>query len=132
MHLVVVQNIINQVCSHASVIQTFLTPRCHCRRLFSLTNTSPPSGKPSTSLAKQSRSPPIEIQPCESHLPDIDACIGYILNAFLTNEPNVGPACCKAITEISQDCFNGLIPPFISQFFGPFIKELCSVPPCHA
>ncbi|XWS18903.1 hypothetical protein CRYUN_Cryun32bG0084700 [Craigia yunnanensis] len=96
-----------------------------------LTNTSPPSAKPSTSLAKQSKSVPTEIQPCESHLQDIDACIGDILNAFLTNKPNVGSACCKAISEIRQNCVDGLIPPFISQFFGPYIKELCSVPPRH-
>ncbi|XVF25096.1 hypothetical protein REPUB_Repub13aG0184500 [Reevesia pubescens] len=37
--------------------------------------------------------------------------------------------CCKAITEISQDCFDGLIPPFISHFFGPYMKELCSAIP---
>ncbi|XWS20183.1 hypothetical protein CRYUN_Cryun31cG0078100 [Craigia yunnanensis] len=84
--------------------------------------------QPSTSLAKQSR-PPIEIQPCESHLHGIEACIGDNLNVFLTNKPNAGPACCKAITEISQDCFNGLIQPFISDFFGPYMKELRSPPP---
>ncbi|XP_022714537.1 uncharacterized protein LOC111274168, partial [Durio zibethinus] len=88
---------------------------------FSLTDTSPPSAKPSTSLAKQSRAPPIEIQPCESHFQDIDACIGDILNVFLTNKLMVGPSCCKAITEINQDCLDGLIPPFITAFFGPYL-----------
>lgn len=94
---------------------------------------SPYSPKPSASINSQTRSPPppVVVETCETHLQDIDACIGGILSAFLTSKMSFGfgPACCKAIAEISQDCLDVLIPvPFISQFIGPYIKELCSVP----
>lgn len=94
---------------------------------FPLTNGSPPFAMLSTYSAE-----PSEIQSCESQLQSVEACFQDLVNVFLTNELNVGPACCKTITAIKQGCLDSLFPPFVVDLFGLYIKELCSAAPSLA
>ncbi|KAL1099099.1 hypothetical protein V6Z11_D05G141300, partial [Gossypium hirsutum] len=94
---------------------------------FPLTNGSPPFAMLSTYSAE-----PTEIQSCESQLQSVEACFQDLVNVFLTNELNVGPACCKSITAIKQGCLDSLFPPFVVDLFGLYIKELCSAAPSLA
>ncbi|KAE8688552.1 Detected protein of unknown function [Hibiscus syriacus] len=71
---------------------------------FPLTNGSPPVAMPSTHAAESN-----ELVSCESQLYYIEACFQDIVNVFLTNKLEIGPACCKSVTAITQ-AFNKFAP----------------------
>ncbi|GAV74867.1 Prolamin_like domain-containing protein, partial [Cephalotus follicularis] len=67
-----------------------------------------------------------KVTKCWSHLQDVEACTQEILSSFWSLNFSLGPACCKAISELDKDCFDNMFSQFNSPFFGPLLKEHCS------
>ncbi|KAI3843348.1 hypothetical protein MKX03_030449 [Papaver bracteatum] len=73
-----------------------------------------------------------EIGKCWSTLADIKGCKTEILNFLYTFQLRLGPACCKAITELSETCF----PAVFSSVWGwgrgiPFNPSYPNVVKCY-
>ncbi|XP_058106274.1 egg cell-secreted protein 1.1-like [Magnolia sinica] len=82
--------------------------------------------------------PDPQIEKCWSSLLDIPGCALEIFSAFLNHQINVGPACCKAITDIGENCWPkmlGFLPfnplPY-NPLVPPMIKSYCSSKLGHA
>ncbi|KAG4133568.1 hypothetical protein ERO13_D08G101100v2 [Gossypium hirsutum] len=70
---------------------------------------------------------PGEAQKCWSALSSSQGCILQISTSFFYGQIGViGPACCQAITHISDDCWLKMFP--FNPFFPPFLRISCSSP----
>ncbi|KAH7574341.1 hypothetical protein ACOSP7_008444 [Xanthoceras sorbifolium] len=67
-----------------------------------------------------------EITECWSSLADIEGCVSEIYKSLLESGyiGGIGPACCKAITEIDDKCWPKIFP--FNPFFPPLLKSTCS------
>ncbi|KAK0572861.1 hypothetical protein LWI29_038240 [Acer saccharum] len=67
-----------------------------------------------------------EIIECWSSLADIEGCVSEIYQSILDTGliGKIGPACCKAVTEINDKCWPKIFP--FNPFFPPLLKSTCS------
>ncbi|XVE98426.1 hypothetical protein REPUB_Repub03eG0105400 [Reevesia pubescens] len=68
---------------------------------------------------------PLEIQECWSGLAEIQGCISEIFQSLFSGQfGSIGPNCCKAFTQIKQDCWPKMFP--FQPSFPPFLKNFCA------
>ncbi|KAL0673517.1 hypothetical protein Bca4012_001498 [Brassica carinata] len=68
---------------------------------------------------------PIDITKCWSSLTSIQGCVMEIYKSVVTGKfENVGPACCKAFTDVDAKCWPTMFP--LNPLFPPLIKDGCS------
>ncbi|CAF2121748.1 hypothetical protein BRARA_C01380 [Brassica rapa] len=68
---------------------------------------------------------PIDITKCWSSLTSIQGCVTEIYKSVVTGKfENVGPACCKAFTDVDAKCWPTMFP--LNPLFPPLIKDGCS------
>ncbi|KAI9192344.1 hypothetical protein LWI28_021457 [Acer negundo] len=68
-----------------------------------------------------------EIIECWSSLADIEGCVSEIYQSILDTGliGKIGPACCKAVTEINDKCWPKIFP--FNPFLPPLLKSTCSM-----
>ncbi|KAF8393887.1 hypothetical protein HHK36_020085 [Tetracentron sinense] len=71
---------------------------------------------------------PPELEPgimqCWSSLTSIEGCVMEIFQSVLTLKIGmIGPACCKAITEVNEKCWPKILP--FNPSFPPMLKDYC-------
>ncbi|KAL4303708.1 hypothetical protein GQ457_10G003560 [Hibiscus cannabinus] len=70
---------------------------------------------------------PGEVQKCWSSLTSIQGCVSEISTSFLYGKTGViGPACCHAITQISDNCWVKMFP--FNPILPRFLRKSCSTP----
>ncbi|KAK8654976.1 hypothetical protein V6N13_107569 [Hibiscus sabdariffa] len=70
---------------------------------------------------------PGEVQKCWSSLTSIQGCVSEISTPFFQGKTGgITPACCQAITKISDNCWHKMFP--LNPLFPPFLKTSCSTP----
>ncbi|KAJ0261690.1 Egg cell-secreted-like protein [Hirschfeldia incana] len=68
---------------------------------------------------------PIDITKCWSSLTSIQGCVIEIYKSAVTGKfENVGPACCKAFTDVDAKCWPKMFP--LNPLFPPLHKDGCS------
>ncbi|KAF8116838.1 hypothetical protein N665_0014s0099 [Sinapis alba] len=68
---------------------------------------------------------PIDITKCWSSLTSIQGCVTKIYKSTVTGKfENVGPACCKAFTDVDAQCWPKMFP--LNPLFPPLLKDGCS------
>ncbi|KAK9144433.1 hypothetical protein Sjap_004336 [Stephania japonica] len=82
-----------------------------------------------------------EIQKCWSVLANVQGCAQEIFKSFVTRKMCLGPACCKAISELSENClpkvfawgpFNTLFLPLVQAYCASIGGGALAPPPDHA
>ncbi|XP_077242347.1 uncharacterized protein LOC143882828 [Tasmannia lanceolata] len=66
-----------------------------------------------------------QIQACWASLYTIEGCVQEIFFSFISQQLKLGPACCKAINEIGENCWPKMFLPF-NPLIPPFIEDLCA------
>ncbi|KAF8079591.1 hypothetical protein N665_1015s0002 [Sinapis alba] len=68
---------------------------------------------------------PVDIRKCWSSLTSIQGCVVEINKSAVTGKfENVGPACCKAFTDVDAKCWPKMFP--LNPLFPPLLKDGCS------
>lgn len=72
--------------------------------------------------------PPPNVQKCRSSFESLHQCFKQISapSFWWFRHPQVSPACCNAIQEISDDCADTVYGHFHNPFFALFLKAHCS------
>ncbi|KAF9606714.1 hypothetical protein IFM89_028090 [Coptis chinensis] len=66
-----------------------------------------------------------DIQQCLSSLQNVNGCLAEIFASFTSGRAGqLGPACCKAITDINTSCWPKLFP--FNPFFPPLLIGNCA------
>ncbi|OVA19191.1 Prolamin-like domain [Macleaya cordata] len=62
---------------------------------------------------------------CLSSLRSVEGCIGEVIGSLISFQFRLpGRACCKAVTEISENCWSKLLP--LNPFMNPLLKGYCA------
>ncbi|KAK8655233.1 hypothetical protein V6N13_107821 [Hibiscus sabdariffa] len=70
---------------------------------------------------------PGEVQKCWSSLTSIQGCVLEISTSFFQGKTGgISPACCQAITQISDNCWHKMFP--LNPLFPPVLRKSCSTP----
>ncbi|CAH8389394.1 unnamed protein product [Eruca vesicaria subsp. sativa] len=68
---------------------------------------------------------PVDITKCWSSLISIQGCVIEIYKSVVTGKfENVGPACCKAFTDVDAKCWPKMFP--LNPLSPPLVKNSCS------
>ncbi|KAF5197897.1 egg cell-secreted-like protein [Thalictrum thalictroides] len=66
-----------------------------------------------------------DVQQCWSSFRNVNGCLVEVYDSFISGKVvAIGPACCKAITEINADCWPKIFP--FSSDFPPLLKAYCN------
>ncbi|CAN8248237.1 unnamed protein product [Cochlearia groenlandica] len=88
-----------------------------------------------TSQSLSIPSSPVDLQKCWSSLFSVEGCVVEIYKSVVTGKfENVGPACCKAFSEVDAKCWPKMFP--LYPLFPRLLKDGCSrisgaAPPTH-
>ncbi|XP_017982564.1 PREDICTED: uncharacterized protein LOC18588861 [Theobroma cacao] len=92
---------------------------------------TPPAGTLLNDISKLSATELLPVQPgnevaeCWSSLTNSNGCLLQIFKSLPSGQIGaIGPACCKAITEIKDNCWPKLFP--FNPFFPPLLKNFCA------
>ncbi|KAI9191409.1 hypothetical protein LWI28_008155 [Acer negundo] len=87
-----------------------------------------PSPNAVTKISLPGLLPPVittEIAECWSSLENVQGCASEINKSLASGKiSGIGPACCKAVTEISDKCWPKMFP--FNPFFPPLLKITCA------
>ncbi|KAL5783411.1 hypothetical protein ACOSP7_008440 [Xanthoceras sorbifolium] len=68
-----------------------------------------------------------ELQKCWAAITSAPGCIMEIYGSLLSGQiVSVGPVCCAAITQVSENCWPMMFP--ANPFFPPLLKNFCAAP----
>ncbi|KAH7574351.1 hypothetical protein JRO89_XS03G0285400 [Xanthoceras sorbifolium] len=85
-------------------------------------------GNAASRMALPGLLPPVnatEYAECWSSLANVKGCIAEINKSVSSGEVSgIGPACCKAVTEIKDKCWPKIFP--FNPFFPPLLKSTCA------
>ncbi|XP_050229890.1 uncharacterized protein LOC126678994 [Mercurialis annua] len=96
----------------------------HHRRLtVPIPMDGPPQPSPPGPGDKPSPSP---ILKCLKEVHIERGCYRQILDSFITHKLNLGPDCCKVVSEIDDDCVGTVFGRFNNYFFAKLLKKHCS------
>ncbi|PIA33095.1 hypothetical protein AQUCO_04200095v1 [Aquilegia coerulea] len=66
-----------------------------------------------------------EVQQCWSSFRNVNGCVLEVYGSFINGKVGaLGPACCKAITEIDTNCWPKMFP--FNPYFPPLLKAYCA------
>lgn len=78
----------------------------------------PPSSPPPTYEERVKR--------CWSTLGDVNSCVAEIVSGLFNWRVGVGPSCCRAISNLEENCYRDSMPSNFREFFYPtWLKEYC-------
>ncbi|PIA33091.1 hypothetical protein AQUCO_04200092v1 [Aquilegia coerulea] len=67
-----------------------------------------------------------EVQQCWSSFRNVNGCLWEVYGSFINGKVGaLGPACCKAITEINTNCWPKMFP--FNPYFPPLLKAYCAM-----
>ncbi|PIA33094.1 hypothetical protein AQUCO_04200094v1 [Aquilegia coerulea] len=67
-----------------------------------------------------------EVQQCWSSFRNVNGCVLEVYGSFVSGKIGaLGPACCKAIAEITTDCWPKMFP--FNPYFPPLLKAYCAM-----
>ncbi|OVA06555.1 Prolamin-like domain [Macleaya cordata] len=68
---------------------------------------------------------PGDVKKCWSSLESIEHCVDEIYESFLTNKFGCSPMCCKAVIQVTDNCWSKMLP-FINTLFPSLLKDFCA------
>ncbi|CAN8243725.1 unnamed protein product [Cochlearia groenlandica] len=81
--------------------------------------------KPSQAHLPPHASPVVDLQKCWSSVISVEGCVVEIYKSIVTGKfENVGPACCKAFSEVDAKCWPKMFP--LNPLFPRLLKDGCS------
>ncbi|KAK0574659.1 hypothetical protein LWI29_026830 [Acer saccharum] len=81
-------------------------------------------------LAAEPEFPPLfgqdpNVAKCLSTLQSVQGCVQEIITSFLSHQVKlIGPACCKALNEVDDNCWPKVFP--LDPFFPTLLKNYCA------